>query len=554
MKEFQESVEATLVTNKTTREASRMSSNWAGRTPFPSVARPRDAALSQQARWAQEIAEACAERVRQVVMRLLEQGLPVTPEGLFDFETGLHHVVARECLDPVTAEVIQAVHENAEVQDQALSLFLQAGVNAQRSAQDVAVTLLGGSRRTIKTQYCLRRRPRRPKRRQEERKKRAARDRKLSRRAARRRAQGATPDVTMASAATTRGKGGNGLYPVLAVLGIHFRVTPALGSEVARQVALGTLDEARATLLERGVDLDKKVIRRVAAQIAERALGYRQWCVEQGARMKTRKGQALGKRLAIVIDGGRLRVRLNRRAGRPRKSGYPGFDADWREPKLFVIYELDERGRKKKRGLLYQDGTLGDADRLFELLAAALRQLGAEKAESWVILGDGADWIWCRTARLWEQLGYDASKVTEVVDFYHASQRVQEMAAQMATSEAEVQSHQREARRLLRLGSIERLLEWLGPCEYLETHCQRMRYVSFRRRRLPIGSGAVESCIRRVVNLRMKGNSIYWGEGMAEAVLHLRCQLLAGRWHQFIRETLDHGRHPLVLAALDQAA
>ena len=40
--------------------------------------------------------------------------------------------------------------------------------------------------------------------------------------------------------------------------------------------------------------------------------------------------------------------------------------------------------------------------------------------------------------------------------------------------------------------------------------------------KLPIGSGAIESAIRRVVNLRLKGASIYWHKKSAEAVLLLR--------------------------------
>ena len=45
-----------------------------------------------------------------------------------------------------------------------------------------------------------------------------------------------------------------------------------------------------------------------------------------------------------------------------------------------------------------------------------------------------------------------------------------------------------------------------------------------------MGSGAIESAIRRVLNLRMKGNSIFWKEENAEAMLSLRGLVLSGRW------------------------
>jgi hypothetical protein len=47
----------------------------------------------------------------------------------------------------------------------------------------------------------------------------------------------------------------------------------------------------------------------------------------------------------------------------------------------------------------------------------------------------------------------------------------------------------------------------------------------------------VESGVRRVVNLRLKGNSIYWLEDHAEAVLHLRAALKAGRWDELVRSS-----------------
>jgi hypothetical protein len=54
----------------------------------------------------------------------------------------------------------------------------------------------------------------------------------------------------------------------------------------------------------------------------------------------------------------------------------------------------------------------------------------------------------------------------------------------------------------------------------------------FRRRHLPLGSGAIESVIRRVINLRMKGTSIFWEEENAEGMLLLRSLVLSRRWKQ----------------------
>ena len=66
----------------------------------------------------------------------------------------------------------------------------------------------------------------------------------------------------------------------------------------------------------------------------------------------------------------------------------------------------------------------------------------------------------------------------------------------------------------------------------------RMDYAQVAALKLPIGSGAIESTIRRVVNLRLKGPSIYWHKSSAEAVLLLRSYYKAGRWNHLERQAL----------------
>jgi hypothetical protein len=66
----------------------------------------------------------------------------------------------------------------------------------------------------------------------------------------------------------------------------------------------------------------------------------------------------------------------------------------------------------------------------------------------------------------------------------------------------------------------------------------RMDYARVGALKLPLGSGAAESAIRRVVNLRLKGPSIYWHKSSAEAVLLSRSYDKAGRWNHLERQAL----------------
>jgi len=64
----------------------------------------------------------------------------------------------------------------------------------------------------------------------------------------------------------------------------------------------------------------------------------------------------------------------------------------------------------------------------------------------------------------------------------------------------------------------------------VEAHAHRMRYVTLEARKLPIGSGQVESAVRRVVNLRFKAPGSFWTETTVSGLMHLRAAFKAGRW------------------------
>jgi len=443
----------------------------------------------------------------------------LSPGALHDIELKVHTEVMRDCVDPVVGAFIQYAHGSVEVQEQALKIMAcQPGLRLQVTAQRVKLTLLGGSKCTVYSPYYLFRPARGP---------------------GRPRGKG------------KRGPEGNGVYPLLEALGIHYRVSPALGSEVARSVAMGTVDQAQLTLKMRGIDLDRKVIRRLTLRLAERALAYREWVMAK-AEAGYRGSSCKGKRIVISTDGGRIRTRKSRR-GRRLKSGHHRFDAAWREPKVFVIYEIDARGKKVRRGLLRYDATMEAADGLFKLLESVLREIGAHEADEWVIVADGAEWIWNRAKDLAVALDFDPSKVTEVVDLYHTVQHLHQIAKEVTRwsdgerkawvkkmkghlLNDEFQSVQSAVEELCR-GRKAKKIRKLLP--YLIDNSARLRYSVFRKRHIPIGSGAVESCVRRVVNLRLKGNGIFWTLETAEGILHLRAQMLSGRWDKFVKTLLE---------------
>jgi hypothetical protein len=75
---------------------------------------------------------------------------------------------------------------------------------------------------------------------------------------------------------------------------------------------------------------------------------------------------------------------------------------------------------------------------------------------------------------------------------------------------------------------------------YLIKNQSHMAYAKLMAMKLPIGSGAIESTVRRVVNLRLKGPSIFWCRASAEAILLLRSYYKAGRWNLLKHMATSH--------------
>src|SRR5438552_17127836 len=335
------------------------------------------------------------------------------------------------------------------------------------------------------------------------------------------------------------GKRYAGVYAGLVVLGIYDRCTPALAAEVSLFAAmLGSLQEAQDVLANRGVALDTKTIRTIAYRYAARARLVQQ--VEHTAF----EDSMAGRRVVISSDGGRLRRRETKR-GPKTKKGRRRYTGAWREPKVVLVYVVDAEGKRDATFVPVMDATLKGPDAVFALLRTYLQRLEITQADQVLFIADGAPWIWKRVPLLVQALGLAAEQVHELLDFYHAAQHLGQVAALRkdwsAKARARWRTHQR---RCLLQGQVEQVIAAMqGICrgrnskairthrEYFIKNQSRMVYAQLMALKLPIGSGAIESTVRRVVNLRLKGPSIFWCRASAEAIPLLRSYYKAGRWN-----------------------
>lgn len=350
-----------------------------------------------------------------------------------------------------------------------------------------------------------------------------------------------------------RGAQGTGVYPVLDQLGISGRSTPAVRLLVARAVCeANSVTSARDLLEGGGVEIDHKAALRLTYAVCDIALRARKEAIRATV-VGAAAGPFAGRRVVAAVDGGRVNTRY-RVAGRPKNGGRKRFETEWREPKVLTVYVLGPDGRRDRTVPSVIDGTLGDADAVFELLAYHMLRLGASHATEVVLVGDGAVWIWNRAEELRRRLGIAPSAFSEVVDYFHVVERLGDIAKSMTSWTEDMRKTWLKVQKgRLKEGKIEeiddnvrrvaaRSPEMTTDPDYWTRNRERMRYAAFRARGLPIGSGAVESSVRRVINLRMKGASIFWEEAHAEGILHLRAHAKSGRWNELEHAVLTHGR------------
>lgn len=370
-----------------------------------------------------------------------------------------------------------------------------------------------------------------------------------------------------------------GLYVELAQFGFTKFESPALQSRVARQAALcPSLMLAKDELERSGVNLDVKTVRRITHQTGLGLLSLRRYELEQWRSGKLPVGEELkGKHVSVQIDGGRTRLRgklekgdvsaheaeppSGETQGRSKVKPRRTFKAQWREPKLAIIFVHDEHGRMVGSVKATVEGTFQGPEAIAELVAMHLHRLGAAEAETVTFVADGAPWIWDRIGRIVELAKLDKSRVHEVLDNCHAAHHVSLALVALGLEEHRRHELYREYRTLLRNGNWRQVVDELKelatgkPGEdaviteltYLRKHghAGRLSYPYFRRIGVPLGSGAIESNIRRVINLRLKSNSMYWSEPGAESMLQVRAQIITQRWDSRLQQArVHHSKHP----------
>ena len=458
-----------------------------------------------------------------LIEELENEQLPLDPTEMWNFEHRLH-IAFSQLADEVMRNKSVQMHQSKEIVDEAV---LKARQNSpypliNKGRRFVTILLMGGTKVVIETPYL----------------------RKNWKKVTGRKHK-------------KRGKKGTGTYPVLAALGITDRVSPATREEVSLYtIQASSYQEALLILARKGIHICSSTLKRIAMATAQADITLRDAALASAMNIPvSQDGPLANKRVRINVDGGRTRTRKNTK-GRKPKNGRRKFYTPWREPRVLVIDVLYQDGSYDSLRLPLYDVLIDDADATFYLIVGYLRLLGAAYAEIVEFVADGAEWIWDRVDLIITQAEIDESKFFKILDFYHAAEHLSEaLEVCKGLKSKERKKIYRQLRHILRhnRAGIEKVIEELRQLgqkykadvemakasEYFKKHINHMRYAIYEEKRLPIGSGQVESAVRRLINLRFKAPGSFWKEKVVENLMHLRACFKSGRWGEMMQRLLS---------------
>lgn len=273
--------------------------------------------------------------------------------------------------------------------------------------------------------------------------------------------------------------------------------------------------------------------------------------IEKGSQVVLKNDESVaGKRIVVQYDAGRSRLRKYKKE--KTNKGRQKFKTPWRAPDLVAILVINQNGEvERKDELPFYDVTVDNIHKTLAKLTETLILLEAEKAKEIQFLGDGIPFLWKNIEQTFINAGVNPEKITYTLDYYHAAEHLNDLIKILPKKEGKKQSQWvQKLKDYLWKGEILRLIgtikqfckeqkskltkEIKKQLAYFQVHIEHMQYEFFKKKKLLCGSGAVESAIRRIINLRFKNVSSFWLEEHLEPLCFLRATFLSGRWDIFL--------------------
>lgn len=358
-------------------------------------------------------------------------------------------------------------------------------------------------------------------------------------------------EISFERACYRNGRGGKVVHPLEILLGIENGFTPAAADVVGKEFAASGSTQAttRQGIRDRfGVAVGNEKLRKLSGMLAQSLDPLRE---------DAQKDQLLVWIKQARSDGGNPVLSVSR-------DGVSLGLAPWSLFEMAGVACVSVLSKGKKLGTVYlarapQENQATLTRELTSLLTVTIRACAADVPEVVYVTDAGKieTAYWKNVLRKFFVDG-KRIKITRVVDYYHASERLTTIAdALKIGSEARSEWLSRMRKVLLEEGGHGRVLRSIAKMQslhgykksheddatkaekYLRRYKRFMKYSSSRESGYPIGSGVVESACKQIVSQRMKLSGMRWHHDGAQVVMTLRSILLSGIWDVVYKKWLE---------------
>lgn len=221
-------------------------------------------------------------------------------------------------------------------------------------------------------------------------------------------------------------------------------------------------------------------------------------------------------------------------------------DTGWQEVKAGRVFSQEvwtQTGISDKRGHIEQSeysAHLGIMDGFKEKFSPILDSYKYLENEL-IWLSDGAPWM-----EKW--ISQDYPNATMILDFWHPTDRLAKFAGAVITDKAEKNKWVEQSKSWLQESELDKVIAEIKRItksgmeeqteillNYLENNSWRMDYKKYLSRGLFIGSGAIESTNKTLVQARMKKSGQRWSDKGAQNILNLRVLNMSNKWDTVLK-------------------
>lgn len=216
--------------------------------------------------------------------------------------------------------------------------------------------------------------------------------------------------------------------------------------------------------------------------------------------------------------------------------------SSWREMKLGLVFADYNRIKTKDGKVRITDKEyvtyFGEVGEFKKLVFDAAARAGYGRIKEVAVIGDGAHWIW----NMCEELFPDA---VQILDFYHLSENVHKFGRYLyPENDIEMKRWSKNILNKIDKGQIDEVIEGLPdfkgkklPAQtpnlkgYMDYNRKRIKYKDYKEKGYYIGSGAIESGNKLVIQQRMKQSGMRWSVSGGQQIAALRAKYSSNKWN-----------------------